>query len=101
MRKFCIIAAATVVSLSVASNALAADCDSDVVLVRGSSASQKLIEAVAKVAVGQGVKIVYSNSGSSCVGGVYEAVTPVATTTGGPPRRTPRSMRPRRLPRAP
>lgn len=82
MRKFSIIAAGTFVSLAVASNAFAADCDSDVVLVRGSSASQKLIEAVAKVAAGQGVKIVYSNSGSSCVGGVYEAVTPAAATTG-------------------
>jgi hypothetical protein len=69
-------------SLTVSSIASAADCDADVVLVRGSSASQKLIEAVAKVAVLQGVKIVYSSAGSSCVGGVYEAVTPITTTSG-------------------
>lgn len=75
-------AAAVAALLCVASNAAAADCDADVVLVRGSSASQKLIEAVAKVAVGSGVKIVYSKDGSSCAGGVYEAVTPVTDTTG-------------------
>ena len=77
MRKFSIIAAGTFVSLAVASNAFAADCDSDVVLVRGSSASQKLIEAVAKVAAGQGVKIAYSNSGSSCVGPVTLSAWPL------------------------
>jgi hypothetical protein len=68
--------------LCAASPAFAADCDADVVLVRGSSASQKIVEAVAKVAVGQGVKIVYSKDGSSCAGGVYEAVTPTTDTTG-------------------
>jgi hypothetical protein len=65
-----------------AAPARAADCDADVVFVRGSSASQKLIEAVAKVAFQSGVKIVYSKDGSSCLGGVYEAVTPTTTTTG-------------------
>ncbi|MDB4944710.1 MAG: hypothetical protein JWP97_4244 [Labilithrix sp.] len=82
MRNYLIIAAGTFLSLSVASNALAADCDADVVLVRGSSASQKLIEAVASVAATQGIKIVYSSNGSSCAGGVYEAVTDPSVTTG-------------------
>lgn len=77
-----VVAAGAVASLLVAPTARAADCDSDAILIRGSSASQKLIEAVAKVAVAQGVKIVYSSSGSSCLGGVYEAVTPTSTTTG-------------------
>ena len=81
MRQLCMLATGTLLSLTVASNAFAADCDADVILVRGSSASQKLIEAVAKIAAVDGVKIVYSNAGSSC-GGVYEAVTDVATTTG-------------------
>ncbi len=83
MRNLCIIAAASALSLSAASTAKAEDmgpCDAGVVLVRGSSASQKLIEAVAKVAANDGIKVVYSNSKSSC-GGVYEAVTPVTDTT--------------------
>ena len=68
--------------LCAATPARAADCDADVVFVRGSSASQKIIEAVAKVASQQGIKVVYSNNGSSCAGGVYEAVTPTTDTTG-------------------
>lgn len=82
MRRSLLVAAGAVASLLIAPTAQAADCDSDVVLIRGSSASQKLIEAVAKVAATQNVKIVYSSSGSSCLGGVYEAVTPTTTTTG-------------------
>jgi hypothetical protein len=82
MRRILLTATSAGLSLFIASTAHAADCDADVILVRGSSASQKLIETVAKVAFAQGVKIVYSNAGSSCSGGVYEAVTPVATTTG-------------------
>jgi hypothetical protein len=81
MRKV-LLFAGTLGSLCIASTASAADCDADVVLVRGSSASQKLIEAVAKVAATQNVKIVYSKDGSSCLGGVYEATTPVSTATG-------------------
>jgi hypothetical protein len=82
MRRSTLFAMGTLASLFIASTASAADCDADVVLVRGSSASQKLIEAVAKVAAAQGIKIVYSSNGSSCLGGVYEAVTPTTTTTG-------------------
>ena len=44
MRTFFIFATGTILSLSVASTALAAPCDADVVLIRGSSASSKLIE---------------------------------------------------------
>jgi hypothetical protein len=81
MRKVLLMAGA-LGSLCIANTASAADCPADVVLVRGSSASQKIIEAVAKVAALQGIKIVYSSNGSSCLGGVYEATTPVTTTTG-------------------
>jgi hypothetical protein len=80
MRSLLLTATGTALGLLVASTAHAADCDADVILVRGSSASQKLIETVAKVAFSKGVKIVYSNNGSSCAGGVYEAVTPVSAT---------------------
>lgn len=82
MRKIGLITASSAVLLCASAPAYAADCDADVVFVRGSSASQKVIEAVAKVAFQQGVKIVYSNNGSSCAGGVYEAVTPTTDTTG-------------------
>lgn len=78
MRRFWLTATVTALSLVLASTAQAAECASDVILVRGSSASQKLIETVAKVAFTKGVKIVYSSNGASCAGGVYEAVTPVA-----------------------
>jgi hypothetical protein len=74
--------AGALTSLLFASTANAADCDSDVILIRGSSASQKIIEAVAKVAATQNIKIVYSSNGSSCLGGVFEATTPVTTTSG-------------------
>jgi hypothetical protein len=80
MRKVCL-AVGTLASVLVVSTANAADCPANAVLVRGSSASQKLIEAVAKVAAAQGVQIVYSNNGSSCLGGVYEATTPTTVTT--------------------
>ncbi len=82
MRRNWLVVAGVLASLALASNARAADCDGDVVLIRGSSASQKLIEAVAKVAVAQGIKIVYSSNGSSCLGGVYEATTDASVTTG-------------------
>jgi len=78
MRKFCIVAAGSFLSLFAATNAFAAECPADAVFVRGSSASQPLIEAIAKVALGQGIKIVYEGKSGSCGGGVYEAVTPVA-----------------------
>jgi hypothetical protein len=81
MRKV-LLFAGTLASLCIASTAHAADCDVNAVLVRGSSASQKIIEAVAAVAASQGVKVVYSSDGSSCGGGVFEATTPVTTTTG-------------------
>jgi hypothetical protein len=82
MRKIGLLTAGALALLCAASPAYAADCDVDVVFVRGSSASQKIIEAVAKVAMTQGIKVVYSSNGSSCAGGVYEAVTPTSDTTG-------------------
>ncbi len=82
MRRSLLIATGAIASLFIASSASAAECDADTVLIRGSSASQPLIAAVAKVAVTQGVKIIYSSDGSSCGGGVYEAITPTSTTTG-------------------
>ena len=84
MRKFCIIAAGSFLSLFAATNAFADPCpaaDAGAVLVHGSSASEPLIKAIAKVAAGQGVKVLYNSSKGSCGGGVYEAVTPVTDTT--------------------
>ena len=85
MRKFFIMAAATAMSLSVTSIASADTCDSDVVLVQGSSASQAIIQALAPVAYAltPSVKIVYSNVGSSG-GGVYDTLFPPSGTGGVP-----------------
>lgn len=82
MRRSFLVATGAMMSLFIASTASADECAADTVFIRGSSASQKLIEAVAKVAATQGINIIYSSSGSSCIGGVYEAVTPTTTTTG-------------------
>ena len=71
---------AAAASLFFASSAKAEDCPSDAIFIHGSSASQKIVEAIAKVAATNNIKIVYSSSGSSCGGGVYDAVTPTGGT---------------------
>ncbi len=61
-------------------------CPDNAVVIRGSSASEPLINAVAVLAKAQGIDIVYSSSGGSClgVGSVIPTGTPpVLQTTGG------------------
>ena len=79
MRISWLLGGALTASLFVVSTAKADSCPTDAVFIHGSSASQKIVEAVAKVAATTSVKIIYSSSRSSCGGGVYDVTHP----TGG------------------
>ena len=86
MRKFLIMAAGTALSLSVASNALAVDCDPAAVYIHGSSASQPIIQALGPVAAAltPPVKIVYDSTGSSGAG-IVDIINPPGTANGVAP----------------
>ena len=71
---------AAAASLFFTSTAKADDCPTDAIFIHGSSASQKVVEAIAKIAATSNIKIVYSSSGSSCGGSVYDALTPTGGT---------------------
>ncbi len=80
MRRIWLTAITALAPMFLASTAKADDCPTDAVFVHGSSASQKIVEAIAKIAATSNIKIVYSSSGSSCGGGVYDALTPTGGT---------------------
>ena len=79
MRISWLLGGAFAASLFVVSTAKADTCPADAVFIHGSSASQKIVEAIAKIAVTNNIKIIYSSSKSSCGGGVYDVTHP----TGG------------------
>ena len=79
MRISWLLGGALTASMFVVSSAKADSCPTDAVFVHGSSASQKIVEAIAKVAFTSNIKIIYSSKNSSCGGGVYDVTHP----TGG------------------
>ncbi|WP_394820725.1 hypothetical protein [Pendulispora albinea] len=61
-------------------------CPADSIVIRGSSASEPIINRVAVLAKAQGINIVYNSSGGSCAG--VNSLIP-ATGTGGTTVKTP------------
>jgi len=63
--------------------ASAAPCDTSkpLVVIRGASSPEPLINAIAPIAAQQGINIVFSSAGSSCDGGVQSIFQLIPTTT--------------------
>jgi hypothetical protein len=68
----------------VVANAAPCDTSKPIVVIRGSSASEPVLNAIGPIAATNGINIVYSSADSSCGGGVASifGATPPKTTSG-------------------